>query len=137
MIKKEDVCTCTRQTPVAEVAQLMLKKKIGCVVVVEDGKAVGIITKTDLLREAYERGNPAALAHDVMSSNLLTIDVNAVRDEAADLLHKSFVHHLVVVRKDQGNAFAGLTSTWDVVREAALDAKAFPYSRSYLKSIGW
>jgi len=44
------VSTVTPETSVAEAADVMMQRGIGCLPVVELGKLVGIVTKTDLLR---------------------------------------------------------------------------------------
>ncbi len=54
-----DVHTVAPDTPLSDVARLLDRYKIGCVVVVEGDKAVGIATETDLLRRAYIGDRPA------------------------------------------------------------------------------
>jgi acetoin utilization protein AcuB len=45
------------ETTLEEAARLLLRHKIGCLVVVkEDDVPVGLVTETDLLREAYLPG---------------------------------------------------------------------------------
>jgi CBS domain-containing protein len=44
------VVTVPPETSVGEVADIMTTKGIGCLPVVSDGKLVGMVTKTDLLR---------------------------------------------------------------------------------------
>jgi CBS domain-containing protein len=46
---KTDVVTTTPDTPLAEAAKLMMDRKIGCLVVVEEGKIVGILTESDFV----------------------------------------------------------------------------------------
>ena len=51
-----DVVTTSPRTPLASAAELMLKQKIGCLPVLEDGALVGILTEADFVRgyaEAY------------------------------------------------------------------------------------
>jgi CBS domain-containing protein len=49
-IMTEPVVTVTPDTPVAEAIDLLVQRAIGCLPAVENGKLVGIVTKTDLLR---------------------------------------------------------------------------------------
>lgn len=44
------VTTVTPETPVAEAADMIIQRGLGCLPVVEQGKLVGMVTKTDLLR---------------------------------------------------------------------------------------
>jgi len=49
-----DVRTVAPDTPLEEVARMMLRHKIGCVVVVnEKHEPVGLVTESDLLSRAY------------------------------------------------------------------------------------
>lgn len=53
-VMTRDVVTVTPETPIGEAAMLMIRRKIGCVPVVNsEGAAVGLVTETDLLRSAY------------------------------------------------------------------------------------
>jgi len=49
---KTEVMTITPDAPLAEAAQLMLKWKVGCLVVVEGKKIVGILTESDFVKLA-------------------------------------------------------------------------------------
>ena len=52
-----DVRTVAPSTPLGEVAHILDRYKIGCLVVVEEaGRPVGIVTETDLLSRAYLAG---------------------------------------------------------------------------------
>jgi CBS domain-containing protein len=44
------VVTVAPDTSVAEAADMLMNKGIGCLPVVEDQQLIGIVTKTDLLR---------------------------------------------------------------------------------------
>jgi CBS domain-containing membrane protein len=49
---KTDVVTITPDAPLAEAAKIMLERKIGCLVVVEAKKLVGILTESDFVKLA-------------------------------------------------------------------------------------
>ena len=49
-VMKKKVITVTAETKIAEAARLMADKKIGCVPVIDDGRLVGLVTTTDILR---------------------------------------------------------------------------------------
>jgi acetoin utilization protein AcuB len=51
MLKGKDVITTEQDVTLEEAAQIMAKEKIGCLVVLEQGVVVGIITETDMLVE--------------------------------------------------------------------------------------
>ena len=47
---KVEVVTTTADTKLSDAARLMLEKKIGCLVVLERGKIVGILAESDFVR---------------------------------------------------------------------------------------
>jgi CBS domain-containing protein len=51
---KTEVVTVTPDAPLAEAAKIMLERKIGCLVVVEAKKIVGIITESDFVKLAAQ-----------------------------------------------------------------------------------
>lgn len=51
---KTDVVTTTPDAPLADAAKLMFQRKIGCLIVLESGKIVGILTEADFVRLAME-----------------------------------------------------------------------------------
>lgn len=56
-VMTREVRSVPPETSLSEAARLMLRHKIGCLVVTDaEGTAVGLLTETDLLREAYLPG---------------------------------------------------------------------------------
>ena len=51
MLKGKDVITTAPDVTLEDAAQIMAKEKIGCLVVLEEGVVVGVITETDMLVE--------------------------------------------------------------------------------------
>jgi CBS domain-containing protein len=49
-ICSREVVTCTPETPVSEIAELMTEKKAHLVPVVAGGKVVGVVARLDLIR---------------------------------------------------------------------------------------
>jgi CBS domain-containing membrane protein len=49
---KTEVVTTTPETPLVDAAKLMFERKIGCLVVLEAGKVVGILTEGDFVKLA-------------------------------------------------------------------------------------
>jgi CBS domain-containing membrane protein len=52
---KTEVLTTTRSTTLRQAAQLMLEHKVGCLVVVEGAKVVGILTEADFVKLAVSK----------------------------------------------------------------------------------
>lgn len=51
----EDVITAKPSNKLDEVAELMSKHEIGCVIIVDKGKAVGIVTERDMIKRVICR----------------------------------------------------------------------------------
>jgi CBS domain-containing membrane protein len=51
---KTDVVTITPDAPLSEAAKIMLHRKIGCLVVVEASRIIGILTESDFVKLAVE-----------------------------------------------------------------------------------
>jgi CBS domain-containing protein len=49
-----EVLTTEETTPIADAARLMLDRKVGCLVVVEGRRPVGILTESDFVAAALE-----------------------------------------------------------------------------------
>jgi CBS domain-containing protein len=54
-IMTRDPVTVAPETPVADAARIMLERKIGCLVVLEAGRLVGVLTESDFVRAFAER----------------------------------------------------------------------------------
>jgi acetoin utilization protein AcuB len=54
MVKAEHVTTVDQNTTIEEAARMMVEKKIGCLLVVDDGVVTGVITEIDLLARLME-----------------------------------------------------------------------------------
>ena len=54
-VMTSEVITATPDTPLAEAAQVLVERKIGCLPVVEAGRLVGIITEADFVVLAAQK----------------------------------------------------------------------------------
>jgi CBS domain-containing protein len=112
------------ETSLTEVHELLLERDVSAVPVVDDkGALVGIVSTTDLLREARleitEPGDvvritpPPHLARDLMKRNVITVDHEAPLSEAAGAMMKHHIHRVVVTREGKP---VGVLSTRDAMR---------------------
>ncbi|MEK6656557.1 MAG: CBS domain-containing protein, partial [Nitrospirota bacterium] len=97
---------------VKDVAKIMKTKKIGSILVEKDKELVGIVTETDIVRRLVADGkNPEGTqVKAIMSSPLLTVDIEKSIIDANDLMDKNHVRHLGVT--DEGKV-VGLVSCRD------------------------
>jgi CBS domain-containing protein len=120
-------------TPFKELARLVIGARSGAVPVLDDdSRLAGVVTETDLLRKEEYQDDPSAhhaprwrhgdararaaglIAQDVMSSPALTVTTGTTIVEAARLLDRKEVHHLVVL--DGQGRLAGLVTAHDLLK---------------------
>ena len=87
-----------------EVAIKMRDKQVSSIVVMDDrfGIPLGIVTERDLARKVCvtDKNSTQLLASQVMSFPLITVNADLSSSDAADLMLKNKVRHLLVISKD-------------------------------------
>ena len=98
-----------------DVAREMLNHDIGCVVVLENKKVIGIATKSDIIREAVmKRLDPQKIsASSVMTKSVVTIEAGRSLSEASSLMSKNNITKLPVIGKGE---LIGIITSTDLVR---------------------
>ena len=114
------ILVCRGKTPVASAARAMTAAGWRSALVVDTkGGILGVVSGHDLLRFVREGVGEKLIVRDVMHP-ALTIDVNASLREAADMMIQNHHHRLVVIDKNDPDAFPlGAISTFDIVAEMA------------------
>lgn len=96
----------------------MVHDHLGCVVVLSensmDGRPVGVATKRDALAWWLEKTPLDTRIDAVCNRPVTTASDGMSREEAASIMARARIHHLVVTTDD--GAFAGVVSSWDVAR---------------------
>lgn len=102
-------------------AQLMSDRGIGAIVVLGEGKAVGIFTERDVLRRVVAKQlSPAeVLLADVMSANPVTCTADTDLDTCAAIMTQRRIRHLPVTGED--GVVIGLVSIGDLVAKRVSD----------------
>ena len=127
MVPKEKVAVVAPGASIKDALKALMEMHIGAVVVVNEGKAVGLISKTDFC-QAYINGVSVEDEVDkIMSTGLQTVNEDMSRDNAAIFFEKKKIHHAIVTK---GDDFVGLISSWDVTAECARDLYAWPWNRT-------
>ena len=108
------VVTVTTATPVNEAAQLMAGKNIGSIVIVDNGKPIGMVTERDLAFGvvAKDQKPSEVLVKDIMSSPIIFIDPDADMTDAARRMAKNNIRRLPVIKDDE---LIGILSTRDIM----------------------
>jgi len=113
-IMNKEVATAKPDDHLVDAAKTMLERKIGCVVVVEGEKVVGIVTESDLIRCAASGFDPNhKLVKDVMNSPPVTCTPQAPVEEAYAHMRKNNIRHLPIVGED--GALVGIVTMKDLI----------------------
>ena len=117
----EGVISCGPDTSLEEVAETMSTRGISALVVMEGKRAVGVISKTDLVNAAfvqpYMRHWPGMSARHLMTAPVISIGPDTPLADAVRLLEKRRIHRLVVTEPTaEGERPVGILSLTDVAR---------------------
>ena len=90
-------------------------KNLGALVVVENGKLVGIFTERDYARKVILKGRASkeTLVRDVMTERPVFVTPDSTIEECMQLMSDKWIRHLPVLQNDQ---LVGVISIGDVVR---------------------
>lgn len=114
-IMSSPVITVKEDESIAQVAKLMEKGNVGCVVVVDEAEnPLGIVTERDVIKRvvAHNRLPSAVSSRDVMSKPLVTANPEDDIKEAARLMNRRKIRRLVVMYKGK---MVGILSSKDIV----------------------
>ena len=120
--KGRTVVTAAPSATLDEIAKTLSQKKIGAIVVIENGGIRGIVSERDVVRAVAAEG-PAALqkrATDYMTTKVVTC---RPEDTINDVMHKMTAgrfRHLPVV---EDGKLAGIVSIGDVVKRRIEDVE--------------
>jgi CBS domain-containing protein len=104
---------------ITAVAQRMVERNLGAVLVVDAGRLVGIMTERDLMRAVARGVHGDAKVAEYMSSDPETIEPGDTTEHAAVLMIHGGFRHLPVV---EGDDVVGMLSIRDLVRVALEDS---------------
>lgn len=112
----EGVFTIPPGTTVAQAAEMLSDRKIGALIVSEDGKVpAGILSERDIVRELGRRG-PACMSEIVdmmMTKDLVGCARNDTADAVLTKMTEGRFRHMPVL---EGEEMVGLISIGDVVK---------------------
>jgi CBS domain-containing protein len=114
-----DLLTVEPRDAMTEVAQRMVERNLGAVLVLEGGRLSGIMTERDLMRAVARGLHGDAVVSEYMSKDPETIEADDTTQHAAVLMiHGGFRHLPVVERGD----VVGILSIRDLMRVALEDS---------------
>ncbi|MDI9616042.1 MAG: CBS domain-containing protein [Methanothrix sp.] len=119
-IMSRPVLTVDADMDVLDAASRMISANVGSLIVVREGKPIGIITERDLVKKVVARAEDPRRVRvgDVMNSPLIKIHPDASLRDAAELMLKSGVKRLPVISND--GKLLGIITDTDLVSGASL-----------------
>jgi CBS domain-containing protein len=120
------VLSCPPETPLSEVARLLLERELeGLVVLDETGNTIGVITHDEVVRGYASPGNTAALiARDVMRPDIPEVPPDIPLTAAAQLMQDLGVRIFFMMHHEMGIAWpAAILSYRHLLRHLAAEGE--------------
>ena len=101
-------------TTVLDALKVLSEKNIGALLVMEEGKLVGIFSERDYARKIILKGKASAdtLISEIMTENPFTIQPDDSLETCMEIMSEKHIRHLPVVKDGM---VAGMISIGDVV----------------------
>ena len=107
-----DLLSIEADVSISEVAQRMVDRNVGAVLVLDDGRLTGILTERDVLRAVAEGLSDNTRVADCMTAHPETIGPDDTTEHAVVLMIHGGFRHLPVV---DGDDLVGVISIRDLV----------------------
>lgn len=114
-IAQPNVVTAAPDTPVRDIAGVLRAENVGCVVVVEEARPVGVLTDRGIaLAMADAADLDSLVARDVMSDDLVTVGSRTGIFELVETMESEGVRRIPVV--DENGNLEGIVTLDDVLQ---------------------
>ena len=113
-IMKHQVVTVDASVSIKDAAKIMEDTGVGCIIVMDQNIAVGILTERDFVRRvaAHEKSLSSPVK-EVMSSPLIVINPDESVWELAEIMKLRRIHKVPVVLE---NRLVGIVTTTDITK---------------------
>jgi CBS domain-containing protein len=115
-----NVITVPADTSAYEGVKILNKNKIGCLVVVDNGQIVGILTERDLLERVLEkcRNSKETKISEIMTKHVIMGKPDMGLSKATRLMFEKRVKKLPII---DGNRLVGIVTLTDIARATSID----------------
>lgn len=113
-IMKHQVITVDSTVSIKDAAKIMEDAGIGCVIVMDQNIAVGILTERDFVRKVAAHEKPLSTqVKEVMSSPLIVVSPDESVWELAEIMKLRRIHKVPVVRESR---LVGIVTATDITK---------------------
>lgn len=121
------------EATVFDAIKLMAEKSAGAMLVVSEGKLVGIISERDYARKVILKGKMSreTSVSEIMSSPVTTVGPEATADECMRIMTDKHIRHLPVVEAER---LLGVVSIGDLVKAiVSIQAQTIQHLSDYIQ----
>lgn len=111
-----NVKTISKESTVTEAAKLMKDNFVACLVVVDNGSPVGIITERDICYKvvALDKAAKTTSTNEVMTKSLITAHVDDTISEVSRRMGLAKIKQIPII--DESKSLVGIITSTDLVR---------------------
>ena len=119
-IKGRNILSISPNDSVYAAVERMSENNVGALLVLENGKLVGILSERDYARKVILKGKSSknTLIREIMTPDVLCVSPETTVDECMALLTENRVRHLPVM---EGGKLTGIVSIGDLVKQIISD----------------
>jgi CBS domain-containing protein len=120
--KGRQVISVDPESSVLDAIKLMADKKVGALIVIQDGKLGGIVTERDYARKVIIKGrsSESTRVDEIMTVDVLTTTSDQTVQHCMGMMSEGRFRHLPVVEDDE---VVGIISIGDLVQAIIADQK--------------
>ncbi len=112
-VMNKNVVVAKKDITLKEATEVMSKLHIGCLLITEKQKILGIITTSNIIKAIANDKNPeATLAEEIMSKKVITIEPDKTIEDAVNLMIGHKIKKLPVL---DGKKILGIITTSDII----------------------
>lgn len=116
------VMTCTPQTTVSELAQLFLEQCLDEIIVLDEGKALGVVGQEEIIANFSRDDSKSLTAIEIMREGVLQVPPDIPISAAAQIMRDHGVRSLFLMHNAGGIEYPAATITyWHYLRYLAAE----------------
>ncbi|MBX9798573.1 MAG: CBS domain-containing protein [Burkholderiaceae bacterium] len=134
MLKNKSLCSTCSRTPLIDALKIMAVHDVGAMVVIDEGKLVGILSERDYARKVAlaNKSSMDICVGEIMTSRVTTVSKEHTVEECMTLMSDGNFRHLPVTER---GFVIGVISIGDLVKEViSTQEETIQYLKTYIHS---